>query len=57
MVQEVEEADFSIRKHQKVGVALEVKKDVAVDLEVENDATHNHHHRDLNKLVINLCHL
>lgn len=57
MVQEAEEADFSIRKHQKVGVALEVKKDVAVDLEVENDVTHNHHHRDLNKLVINLCHL
>ena len=57
MGQVVEEVDFSIRKHQKAGVALEVRKDVAVDLEVENDATHNHHHRDLNKLVINLCYL
>lgn len=54
MDQVVEEADFLIRKHQEVGVAHEVRKDVAVDLEVEND---DHRHRDLNKLVINLCYL
>lgn len=54
MDQVVEEADFSIRKHQEVGVALEVRKDVAVDLEVEND---DHHHRNINKLVTSLCYL